>query len=322
MQYTKWPLNLQLFDGDAEGAGDVGTAATGGDHEAQPADAGQAKHGRKSDLSHVQYGKRAEPDTGSPEGDGNGTEEGQDAAAGEKPTDKSAEFERMIKGDYKDAFDTRVQGIIDGRFRDFKTMQEQLGKLQPVLQLLSGRYGVDASDVDALSRAVEEDDAYYEAEAERRGLTVEQMKEMKKLERENDAFRRAQEERERVEQANRVYAGWMQQAEAARQIYPNLRFEEEARNQTFTDLLRSGVDVKTAYEVIHKDDILGGAMQYAAQKTAEKVTNNVRARAKRPAENGAGAQSASRQVTDVNQLGKDDIYEILRRVERGEKISF
>ncbi len=320
MQYTKWPLNLQLFDGDA---GDAGTAAAGGDHEAQPADAGQAKHGRKSDLSHVQYGKRAEPDTGSPEDNGNGPEEGQDAAAkGEKPTDKSAEFERMIKGDYKDAFDTRVQGIIDGRFRDFKTMQEQLGKLQPVLQLLSGRYGVDASDMDALSRAVEEDDAYYEAEAERRGLTVEQMKEMKKLERENDAFRRAQEERERVEQANRVYAGWMQQAEAARQVYPNLRFEEEARNQTFTDLLRSGVDVKTAYEVIHKDDILGGAMQYAAQKTAEKVTNNVRARAKRPAENGAGAQSASRQVTDVTKLQKEDIYEILRRVERGEKISF
>ena len=71
MQYTKWPLNLQLFDGDA---GDAGTAAAGGDHEAQPADAGQAKHGRKSDLSHLQYGKRAEPDTGSPEDNGNGSE--------------------------------------------------------------------------------------------------------------------------------------------------------------------------------------------------------------------------------------------------------
>ena len=176
--------------------------------------------------------------------------------------------------------------------------------------------------MDALSRAVEEDDAYYEAEAERRGLTVEQMKEMKKLERENDAFRRAQEERERVEHANQVYAGWLREAEEAKQIYPSFDFEAESRNKTFTDLLQSGVAVRTAYEVVHKDDILGGAMQYAAQKAAEKVTNSVQSRAKRPTENGAGAQGASRQVTDVNKLQKDDIYEILRRVEKGEKISF
>lgn len=319
MKHTKWPLNLHLFDGDA---GEGAAAAAGGDPEAELADAGRAKNGRKSDLSHVQYGKRAEPDDGSPEGIEEDLEEEQAAAAQTTKPDKNAEFEKLIKGDYKEAFDARVQGIIDGRFRDFKTLQEQVGKLQPVMQLLSGRYGVDATDVEALSRAVEEDNSFYEEEAERRGLTVEQLKEMKRIERENEAFRKAQEERERVEQANRIYAGWMQQAEAARQVYPNLRFEEEARNQTFTDLLRSGVDVKTAYEVIHKDDILGGAMQYAAQKTAEKVTNNVRARAKRPAENGAGAQSASRQVTDVTKLQKEDIYEILRRVERGEKISF
>lgn len=319
MKHTKWPLNLQLFDGDA---GDGSAVAAGGDQEAEPADAGQG-HGRKGDLSHVQYGKRAEPDDGPPEDDEEKPEEEQDAAAKKtKPADRTAEFEKLIKGEYKEAFDARVQGIIDGRFRDFKTLQEQVGKLQPVLQLLSGRYGVDTTDVEALSRAVEEDNSFYEEEAERRGLTVEQLKEMKRIERENEAFRKAQEERERVEQANRVYAGWMQQAEQAKQIYPAFDFETESRNKTFTDLLQSGVDVRTAYEVIHKDDILGGAMQYAAQETAKKVTNSVRTRAKRPLENGAGAQGASRQVTDVNKLQKEDIFEILRRVEKGEKISF
>lgn len=320
MKHTKWPLNLQLFDGDA---GDAGTAATGGDQGAEPADAGQAKNGRRGDLSHVRYGKRAEPDDGSPESMAEDLEEEQAAAAQTaKPVDKNAEFEKLIKGDYKEAFDKRVQGIIDGRFRDFKTLQDQASKLQPVLQLLSGRYGVDASDVEALSHAVEEDDAYYEAEAERRGLTVEQMKEMKRLERENEAFRKAQEERERVEHANQVYAGWLQEAEEAKQIYPSFDFAEESHNKTFTDLLQSGVAVRTAYEVVHKDDILGGAMQYAARKAAEKVTNSVQSCAKRPTENGAGARGASRQVTDVNKLQKDDIFEILRRVEKGEKISF
>lgn len=320
MKHKKWPLNLQLFDGDA---GDGAAAAAGGDQEAEPADAGRAKNGRKNDLSHVQYGKRAEPDNDPPENAEEEPQEEQDAAVQKtKPADKNAEFEKLIKGDYKEAFDARVQGIIDGRFRDFKTLQEQVGKLQPVLQLLSGRYGVDATDVEALSHAVEEDDAYYEEEAERRGLSVDQLKEMKRLERENEALRRAQEERERVEQANQVYADWMRQAGEAKQIYPSFDFEAESRNKTFTDLLQSGVNVRTAYEVVHKDDILGGAMQYAAQKAAEKVTNSVRTRAKRPVENGSGAQGASRQVTDVNKLQKEDIFEILRRVEKGEKISF
>lgn len=59
-------------------------------------------------------------------------------------------------------------------------------------------------------------------------------------------------------------------------------------------LLRSGVDARTAYEVVHKDEIIGGAMQYTAQRVQEKVVNDIRARGMRPPENGGSGHRAPR----------------------------
>lgn len=88
----------------------------------------------------------------------------------------------------------------------------------------------------------------------------------------------------------------------------------------FTQLIHNGIDAKTAYEVIHKDDLYGGAMQYAAQQTAQKVVNNIQSRASRPVENGVNAQSGIVTKTDPEQFTKADLAEIRRRVARGEKI--
>lgn len=55
--------------------------------------------------------------------------------------------------------------------------------------MLAQKYGVDPGDLEKLSSAIEEDDSYYEDEATRRGLTVQQLKEMKRIERENETLR-------------------------------------------------------------------------------------------------------------------------------------
>ena len=86
--------------------------------------------------------------------------------------------------------------------------------------------------------------------------------------------------------------------------------------------MRSGVDVKTAYEVVHKDEIIPAAMQIAAKTAEQKVVNKIRAGGARPMENGVQDQSASLVKTDVSQLSKADRAEIIRRAERGEKIRF
>ena len=94
------------------------------------------------------------------------------------------------------------------------------------------------------------------------------------------------------------------------------------QNPQFVQLLRSNVDVRTAYEVVHKDDIIHGAMQFTAQKTAQKLADSIIANGARPAENGNSSQGATVVKSDVSQLSKADREEIIRRVRRGEKISF
>ncbi len=87
-------------------------------------------------------------------------------------------------------------------------------------------------------------------------------------------------------------------------------------------MLRAGVDVKTAYEVIHMDDIKTTVAQAAGKQAETNVTNNIRAKGQRPAEAGAASPAGIIVKNDVHALTPSDRKEIARRVARGEKISF
>ncbi|MFZ5975208.1 MAG: hypothetical protein ACOYU3_07350 [Bacillota bacterium] len=326
-------LNLRLFDGGEGGGGAAtgapGSAETGTDAPEGATDSGRKTKAEKNPLAKVVYGKqegsntepaakeepaKTEPDTKT------GPIADADADAARK-----AEFDRLINGDYKDLYTERTQKMINERFKQTKQLEAQSEALAPVLDMLAQKYGVDAKDVKALSNAIQEDDSYYEQEAYDRGLTVDQLKQMKKLERENAEFRRVMEERSKAEEANRIMSTWYEQAEQTKGVYPGFDLEVECKNEAtgerFVSLLRSGVDVKTAYEVIHKDDLIGGAMQYTAQQVAQKVTNDIRARGMRPAENGTSGNAAAAIVkSDPSKFTRQDREEISRRVQRGERI--
>lgn len=235
---------------------------------------------------------------------------------------QDAEFEKLIKGDYKDAFSRRVQNIINGRFKETRTLQEQLQKSMPVFEILAQKYGIKADDIDGIVKALENDDESYREEAMEKGITVEQLKEMKKLEREVEQLRRNESRRDEQDRINRDITNWKNQAESLKEIYPNFNLDTEIEDPQFFSLLRNNVDVRTAYEVIHRDEILGGAMQYAAQTAAKRVADSVAANSKRPVENGVTSQGAVNSQADVNKMTKAQREEIERRVARGERITF
>lgn len=300
-------LNLQLF---AEGAGgDGGTGSEGATGATVTAAVSQNK-GAKNPLADVKYGIQAEEASPVPEVI--------------KPTteDRNAKFEELIKGEFKDLYDARIQDTIQKRLKSAKETVDKYTALTPTLEMLAKKYGVDASDIQALNKAIEEDDSYYEEEALEKGMTVQQLKEVKKMERENAALREQMEEQNRKDNAAQQYATWMRQADEAKKLYPHLNFEAETQNPQFRQLLLSGIDVGTAYLVIHKDDIIPAAMQYTAKTVEQKLTNKVIANGARPSENGNSSQSASVIKSDVSQLSKADRAEIIRRVQRGEKIRF
>jgi hypothetical protein len=302
-------INLQLF---GEGAGDGGTGADGTTAEGMLATS--TKSARNNPLANVQYGIQEETTP---------TAEVQTETTTENDVvDLDAEFEELIKGKYKEQYNKRTQDTVQKRLKATKEQVDRYNELTPTLEMLSKKYGVDATDIKALNRAIEEDDSYYEEEAIEKGITVEQLKSIKKMERENADLKRQMQEQSVRDNANKLYASWMNQAEAIKNVYPSFDLNVEMQNPKFTDLLKNNIDIRTAYEVLHKDEIIPAAMQFTAKKVEQQMTNKIIANGSRPVENGINAQSSVVTKSDVSQLSKADRAEIIRRVARGEKIKF
>ena len=304
-------LNLQLF---SEGAGGVGTGAEGATGVTE-ANAVPQKGVKSNPLANVVYGKQEESVQ---------TADAQATTVAEsvEQPDRNTEFEKLIKGEYKDLYDARVQDTIQKRLKGTKETVDKYNALSPTLELLAKKYGVDANNIEALNKAIEEDDAYYEEEAIQKGVTVEQLKEIRKMEKENAELKRQMQEQNAKEKGAQLYAQWMEQGEKTKSVYPSFDLRAEMQNPKFVDLLRANIDVRTAYEVLHKDDIIPAAMQFTAKTVEQKLTNKIIANGARPTENGISSQSSVVTKTDVSQLSKADIAEVMRRVARGDRISF
>ena len=296
-------LSLQLF---AEEAGDGGTAQGQGVTEAA---AGSQKG--VSNLADVKYGIQ---------------ESAAPAAEVQTETtaapDRNAEFEALIKGEYKDLYDAKMQDTVQKRLKGQKETVDKYNALVPALEQIASKYGVDANDIPALLKAIEEDDSYYEQEALEKGMSVKDLKAFKKMERENADLKAQMQEAQRQEQGKQLYSQWMQQAEAAKAVYPSFDLRAEMNNPKFVDLLRSNIDVRTAYEVVHKDEIIPAAMQFTAQAVESKLAKKIASNGARPSENGMSSQSAAVVKSDVSKLTYKDIDEVARRVARGEKVTF
>lgn len=307
-------LDLQLF-ADGGTGGDGGTGAEGATGVTATAAVSQNKGVKSNSLEGVKYGIQAEETTPAAE------------VKETAPTeDRAAKFKALIEGEYKDIYDAKMQDAMQKRVKNIKESEKEAvdkyNAITPILEMLANKYGVDATDAKAIAKAIEEDNSYYEEEALEKGISVEQLKEIRKLERENAEFKKAKEEADRRENANKIYAQWMEQEQKTKSVYPNFSLQNEMQNPQFVNLLRSNIDVQTAFEVIHKDEIIPAAMQYTAKQVEEKISNKIIANGARPTENGNSSQGASVTKSDVSTLTKADIAEINRRVARGERISF
>ena len=307
--------DLQLF---AEGGPAVGTGAGGSTGDT----------GVSAPAAGVQSGVKENQQTGNPETETVPAAEAQKKTEQPTAADLEAEFEALIKGKFKDLYNAKVTDTIQRRLEGPSKAAEKYKSLAPSLEILAKNYGVDADDIEGLAKAIEADDGYLETESVKTGKPVEQLREERKkdrvfkaMERENADLRQREADRKREEAGQRQYYEWTQQADKAKLVYPGLDLATEIRNPKFVDLLRSNIDVRTAYEVIHKDDIISGAMRTAAQTAAKKVGSSVAANAARPNENGSGQGAATTKI-DPSKMTKAQRQEYIRRVAMGERITF
>jgi hypothetical protein len=158
----------------------------------------------------------------------------------------------------------------------------------------------------------------YEQEAFERGIDVDTLKQIKQLERQNAMQQRQIQDAQRREGFERL----VQQANEAKQFYPDFDLDTEMSNEGFGRLIANGIDAKTAYEVVHMDEIRTSEMQYAVQRTKENVSRDIQS-GKRPQENGMSSNaSSSVGALDPSKLTLEQIREYAQRAANGEKITF
>lgn len=298
--------NLNLFEGDG-----AGTAADGGAAEGQASEPIVYKSNRKTkagEFDNVQFGVQ--------------TEEDESPVAEEKKEvsqeERKQKWESLIKGEFKDFYTDSTQQIINRRFKESKGLEDQLSKQKPLIDLMMQKYGIADGDVAKLTEAMQNDDELFEEKADEAGMSVEQYKMMQKLERQNAELLAAQKQREADDATAQQTQKWLNEAEELRKVYSGFDINTEVQNPDFQRMLKSGVPMRHAYEVIHLNDIKAGVAGSAEQA----VTANIRAKGMRPKEAGASSNSGFISKTDVSQLTRKERAEIARRASQGDIIRF
>ena len=320
-------VTLDLFDGAAgaaaSGAGEGAGSGTQG--ETQQTSPAATRRGSSGEYSNVKFGKQDQPAAA-------GGQQANPPDAGEESKKQGVEttsdtleekrkaFRALVDGEYKDQYTEDTQRIIDRRFRETKNLETQLSQQKPILDMLMQRYKIGDGDLGKLTQAIENDNAYWSQAAEEAGMSVEQYKQFQKLQRENAQLLQAQRRSQNQQAAEKQLQKWYQEAEAMKADYPDFDLGRESQDPQFLSMLRSGVPVKLAYEVMHMDEIKSTVAQTTAQQTEKQVVEGIRAKGARPAENGTSSQSGFVVKDDPAKWTKKDRAEIVRRVQRGEQI--
>ena len=124
------------------------------------------------------------------------------------------------------------------------------------------------------------------------------------------------------QRVDRIYADWMEQAEALKQLFPDFDIRQELGDQRFQKMLLGGVDISSAYQAVHAGEILPAAMEYAARTVEARLAASMRSGIERPGENGLGGGAAALVGRNVSRMTRQDYDKVCRMVERGERVSF
>ena len=335
MTNFKW-LNLQLFAGEGTG-GEGGEAATTGDNVAT-ADAGQRLRelGVPEDKirRRARYAAKAPETTAKTEDEPKAAENTEQVAAAENPTeDETKKTEKPARMSWDEImadpeYNRQMQAVVQSRLKSSKGAEEALAKLTPALELLARKHKLDPSkmDYDALAKAINDDDAYYEDKALQMGTSVETAKKIDQQERDTARQQRAQELSLQEQKVRNHYMGLEQQAKEMQKIVPNFDLATELKNPAFLRMTAPnvGISVRDAYYAVHHDEMQTAAMQATAKATAQNISQNIQARQRRPDENGISGQAPSATTFDYSKASPEQREafkkDLRARMARGEKV--
>lgn len=255
-------------------------------------------------------------------------------AAPATASDEGAEtFDSLIKGKYKKEYDAHMKSAFKDRFKKQtqaqQSLQNQINRIDPVVRMIAGKYGIapgtDGSiDIGALEAKMQADDSLLEKEAFDRGVSVDNLRQLKSIEARERSLQQMEQQARQQQQFAQIEA----EGDALKQMYDSFDLDTEMADPNFASMVatlaNSGFPnpVRTAYESIHRDQIMQNAMQYATEQAASKVAASVASGKSRPKENGTGSRASGTTSVDLSKLSPQQINDYIARSRRGEKITF
>lgn len=266
--------------------------------------------------------------------------DGEDGKAADRTEDRGGQEQQAGDGglDWEaikknPAFNERIQGIVQSRLKEESAASEKLNALAPVLQKLAKDRGVDFDvsnmntlDVNAFTRAMQQDDSFFESKAAELGVTPDVAKEIIGLQEFRDDTLKQQEEQAQRAEFEAHIGKLFQQAEEFKEILPDFDLDRELQNDRFVQLTspQAGLSVQEAYFALHHDEIQAAGMAAAARKAQEKIANSVRANRMRPQESGGGGAPSEPPRQHYSKMTAAERAELRRQIQqaaaRGEKI--
>ena len=256
------------------------------------------------------------------------------ATAEENPTEEKTETTTPTRMSWDEImadpeYNKQMQAVVQSRLRSAKNAEESLAKMAPALEVLARKHGQDPAnpDYDALAKAINDDDAYYEDKALEMGVSVETAKRMDQQER--DTARQQRQEAMNLEQQklHDHFVNLEKQGEALKKVFPKFDLRTELQNPAFARMVAPGtgiMSVEDAYNAVHRKEIAAAQSQVIAQQTAQKISNAIQAGSRRPDENGTSGQAASVTTFDYSKASKAQREALKQQIRaaaaRGEKL--
>ena len=211
-----------------------------------------------------------------------GTAEPQQVAAAEGHMEGSRMTWEQIMADPE--YNRQMQAVVRSRLREAKESQAALEKLTPGLEALARQEALDPGklDYDALAGALEKK---FRQDAGRDRL--------------RDHFH-----------------GLEQQAEALKRQFPDFDLSRQLQNPAFLRMTApgTGITLEDAYFALNRESLQTAAMELAAKKTAQLISNNIRATQRRPEENGLSRQAPSVNTFDYRNASPHQRADLKRRI--------
>ena len=231
------------------------------------------------------------------------------APAAQQAEQKAMSFDEFIKIPENNQ---RLQQMMSERVnRVGREQSEYMQKLSPALELIAQRYGIQADDkgvydAEAISKAIQDDDSYYEQKAMDLGVDVETAKRIEKLETENKRNEELLQRQQRDQQLRQHFMKMQQQANDVKSIMPGFDLQTALNDPKFVQLTspEGGLTVKQALYALHGDEIQKQAVDALAQRARVDAANAIRS-GYRPRENGSSSAAVS-QAPNIKTMNRDE----------------